>query len=101
MTFESLAARVRVWAQNKNIYTQSTAFDQASKTLEEVNELLVALHRNDIDATEDAIGDTLVTLINVTKLSDLDPVRCFERAVCTIEKRQGEMVNGKFVKEAY
>lgn len=97
--FYSLINRVEVWAKAKGIYDQSDAYKQASKALEEVGELIAHSYGGGREEVKDDIGDIIVCLINVAKFYDLDLYDCLEQAVETIEKRKGEMVNGKFVKE--
>jgi NTP pyrophosphatase (non-canonical NTP hydrolase) len=86
-------------AEGWNLYDNTTAFDQAHKAHEEVGELMLALHRGDKDATKDAIGDTLVCLINTARMENVSIHDCLAHAVLTISRRKGKMVDGKFVKE--
>jgi NTP pyrophosphatase (non-canonical NTP hydrolase) len=90
---------VMQWAQARGIYENGTALGQASKTVEEACELLIAIAKNDKAEIADAIGDCVVTLVNVAALTDLDVRQCFYQAYKTIEPRQGYMdKNGVFVK---
>lgn len=91
--------QVMQWAKDRGIYENGTALGQASKTLEEACELLIAVAKNDKAEIADAIGDCVVTLVNVAALTDLDVRQCFYQAYKTIEPRQGYMdKNGVFVK---
>jgi NTP pyrophosphatase (non-canonical NTP hydrolase) len=114
MKFETLNKRVIIWANNKGILDKATPLTQHSKTQEEVTELKEALlsqanslesfvnskgsHKNTQEEIEDAIGDVLVTIFIQCKLQSLNPLDCLETALNIIEKRNGKMLNGVFVK---
>jgi NTP pyrophosphatase (non-canonical NTP hydrolase) len=92
--------QVMQWAADRGIYEHGTALGQASKTVEEACELLVAIAKDDKAEIADAIGDVMVTLVNVGVLTDLDVRQCFYNAYKVIEHRKGRMdASGKFVKE--
>ena len=91
---------VMQWAEARGIYENGTALGQASKTVEEACELLVAIAKNDKAEIADAIGDVMVTLVNVGVLTDLDVRQCFYNAYKVIEHRKGYLnKDGVFVKE--
>ena len=91
--------QVMQWAADRGIYENGTALGQAKKTLEEAGELLAAVASNDREEIADALGDVLVTLVNVAVLTDMDLRQCFYKAYKTIEPRQGYMNKaGQFVK---
>lgn len=93
--------QVMQWAAARGIYENGTALGQASKTLEEACELLVAVAKNDRAEIEDAIGDVVVTLVNVAALTDMDVRQCFYKAFKAIEHRKGYLnKDGVFVKES-
>jgi NTP pyrophosphatase (non-canonical NTP hydrolase) len=93
--------QVMQWAEARGIYENGTALGQASKTVEEACELLVAIAKNDKAEIADAIGDVMVTLVNVGVLCDLDVRQCFYQAFKVIENRKGHMNKaGVFVKES-
>jgi hypothetical protein len=96
--YADLENKVLDWASDKGILKKASPMTQGLKTLEEVNELLVAINTNDIEETKDALGDILVTLIIGAELSGLNLLNCLESAYCVIRDRQGVMVNGTFVK---
>ena len=92
---------VMQWAAARGIYENGTALGQAKKTVEEANELLAAVTANDRAEIADAIGDVMVTLVNVGVLCDLDVRQCFYNAYKVIETRKGYMnKDGQFVKES-
>lgn len=93
--------QVMQWAQARGIYDNGTALGQAKKTLEEAGELIDAIEANDRAEIADAIGDVMVTLVNVAVLTDMDVRQCFYKAYKVIEPRKGHMnKDGQFVKEA-
>jgi len=99
-SFQMTEFLVMQWAQDRGIYENGTALGQASKTVEEACELLVAIANNDKEEIADAIGDVMVTLVNVGVLCDLDLRQCFYNAYKVIEPRKGYMNKaGVFVKE--
>jgi len=92
---------VMQWAAARGIYENGTALGQARKTVEEAGELLAAVAANDRAEIADAIGDVMVTLVNVGVLCDLDVRQCFYQAFKVIEPRRGYMnKDGQFVKES-
>jgi NTP pyrophosphatase (non-canonical NTP hydrolase) len=97
-SFQMTEFLVMQWAQDRGIYENGTALGQAKKTLEEAGELVAAIEANDRAEIADAIGDVMVTLVNVGVLCDLDLRQCFYNAY---KYRKGHMNNdGQFVKEA-
>ncbi len=99
-SFSMTEFAVLQWATARGIYENGTALGQAKKTLEEAGELLAAVASNDRLEIADAIGDVMVTLVNVAALTDLDVRQCFYQAYKQIEHRKGYMnKNGQFVKE--
>lgn len=99
-SFDMTQLQVIRWSEPRGIYKHGTALGQASKTLEEACELLIAVAKNNRAEIRDAIGDVMVTLVNVGVLTDNDPCQCFYEAYKTIEPRQGYMnEDGVFVKQ--
>ena len=93
--------QVMQWAAARGIYENGTALGQASKTVEEACELLIAVAKDDKAEVADAIGDVMVTLVNVGVLTDLDIRQCFYQAYKVIEHRKGYLnKDGVFVKES-
>ena len=91
----------RQWGKDRGIVHNATATRQATKTLEEVNELLDAIHVKDIELTQDAVGDIVVTLIMVCAVLHVDLLSCLELAYEEIKDRKGHLLSdGTFVKDA-
>jgi len=100
-SFDMTEFEVMRWAEKRGIYQNGTALGQAKKTLEEAGELLAAVASNDRAEIADALGDVMVTLVNVAVLCDMDLRQCFYNAYKVIEPRKGYMnKNGQFVKES-
>jgi NTP pyrophosphatase (non-canonical NTP hydrolase) len=100
MSYAQTEMMVIQWAEKRQIIQQSNNMAQAIKTLEEVTELLEAIHKRDRAAQIDAYGDILVTLIVGCATADLDLTECLEVAYEQIKNRKGHLdANGVFVKE--
>ncbi len=91
------------WGRNKGLDDPKA---QLNKVIEEVGEIAHEITRNhyDLEALEqpdelyDAIGDTLVTIIILADILNMDPMACLEIAYEAIANRTGETKNGTFVK---
>jgi len=99
-SYGELEALVIAWATQKGIIENGTAIAQASKTIEEVNELVQAITVDDREEIIDALGDILVTIIIQAEMQGLKLTECLDSAYNVISKRTGKMVNGQFVKDA-
>ena len=97
--FEGLNNRSIEWAKAKGIFEHGTDIGQASKTIEEANELFDAVWRKHKEEQIDAIGDLCVCVTIMAKRLDLDILDCFESALKVIEARSGKMINGQFFKD--
>lgn len=70
------------------------------KAVEEINELVDALQKGDKYEAIDAVGDTVVCLINVCALLDVNLTDCLKAAYEQIKDRKGYMnEDGIFVKQ--
>lgn len=88
------------WAEARQIIPNSTAQAQFLKAVSEMGELADALNKKDLAATKDAVGDTLVCLINMCALLDIDMIDCLHGAWQEIKDRKGTLLpTGMFVKE--
>ena len=104
MKYEQLQEKVIQWAKDRNIFENSNAIKQISKTQEELYETLTALReleqgKESILDVADGIGDMLVTIILLAEMVGLDSVNCLADAYEEIKNRKGKMVDGLFVKE--
>tara|TARA_R100000541_G_scaffold882_2_gene4678 strand:+ start:160 stop:960 length:801 start_codon:yes stop_codon:yes gene_type:complete len=89
---------IRDWAAVRGIYDNGDNKTQYVKLIEEAGELAKALLKNDKPEVIDAIGDMVVVLTNLAHLEGLDIEYCIDSAYKEIANRQGEMINGTFVK---
>lgn len=87
------------WGRDKNL---GDAKAQLNKVIEEVGEIAHEITRNNYDSDElyDAIGDTLVTVVILSDILDIDPIDAFQEAYDVIKNRKGKTENGTFVREA-
>jgi len=100
MSYANTEIAVIQWGEARGIVQNSTAYAQAIKTQEELNELFEAIEDNDVAAMKDAYGDILVTLIMGCACADLDLVECLKGAYEEIKHRKGHLTkDGIFVKE--
>jgi NTP pyrophosphatase (non-canonical NTP hydrolase) len=104
MKYEELENKVIEWAKDRNIFENSNAIKQISKTQEELDETLDALKRleqgeESILEVADGIGDMLVTIILLAQIVGLESASCLEDAYEEIKNRKGKMVDGLFVKD--
>lgn len=97
-THENVYDLIRVWAKAKGIYDKGDSKTQYVKLMEEAGELARAILKNDLPELKDAIGDMVVVLTNLAALEGLDLEDCVTSAYSVIEARQGQMINGSFVK---
>ena len=101
MSYADIEMKVIQWSEARKIIPNSTAKAQAMKAVEEVNELVDALMKNDRIEAIDAVGDTAVCLINVCALLDVNFTDCLKAAYEQIKDRRGYMnAEGIFVKES-
>lgn len=71
-TIQELIPLIQEWAKERGIFDKSTPFDQLLKTHEEVGELIKACYDNDKPAIQDALGDTMICLINYCYFMKID-----------------------------
>lgn len=89
---------IRNWAKERGIYDNGDIKTQFIKLQEETGELAKAILKNDKAEFIDAIGDCIIVLTNLAKLSSIDIEECINSAYKVILNRSGKMENGTFVK---
>jgi NTP pyrophosphatase (non-canonical NTP hydrolase) len=100
MSFAEIEMKVIQWTEARKIIPNATPRAQFTKLIEEVDELREGLEKNDLAEIKDAIGDTVVVLINMCALLDVDLVDCLAGAYEEIKDRKGHLTpEGIFVKE--
>lgn len=95
---EALIAQVKAWGREKGINNPTM---QYAKMIEEAGEIAHELTRGHYktDEMEDALGDTLVTLIILADILGYDLYDCLAEAYGVISKRTGKNIDGSFVKD--
>ena len=90
---------VRNWGSMRGI-DGATFQRQYQRVLQEVVEIHDAFNNDDHDEVKDAIGDTIVTLINLAKTINENAEDCLSQAFDVIELRKGLNFDGDFVRYA-
>lgn len=72
MNFEQFKTNVEHWQAERGIYAHSTPLAQALKAVSEVGELADAVIKGDRDALKDSVGDVMVCLVGVAKMTGCD-----------------------------
>lgn len=100
MGWSGVEMRVLRWSEERGIIKNSTAWAQYIKAVSEIGELGDAILKQDRRMIADGVGDTLVCLINVCAILDLDLTECLQAAYDEIKDRKGYLnKDGVFVKE--
>ena len=100
MSYAEYEMKVVQWSEARKIIPNSTPLAQAIKAVEEINELVDALRDNNKAEAIDAVGDTVVCLINVCALLDVNLTDCLAHAYEQIKDRTGRMgEDGIFYKD--
>lgn len=100
-TYAALESDIVRWSEARRIIPNSTPSAQLLKAFSEMGELADATIKNDREGAMDAVGDTIVCLINYCALQDFNLVDCLELAYDQIKHRKGTLLaNGVFVKES-
>jgi NTP pyrophosphatase (non-canonical NTP hydrolase) len=101
MTLEQLEENTINWATERQFFCPTngtTPEKQFLKLAEEAGEIAGNLARG--ICVKDDIGDCLVVLTNLARLTGTNLTECFQIAYNDIKERKGEMINGVFVKES-
>ncbi|MDE1506455.1 helix-turn-helix domain-containing protein [Ligilactobacillus salivarius] len=99
MTYEALQDAIIQWAYERNIVSLKNTHKQFMKVTEELGKLAEGINKDNQGQIKDSLGDILVTLIILSKDSDVDLLDCLRGAYDVIKDRTGKTVNGVFVKE--
>lgn len=96
MDTDTLINEIIKWGKDKGL---NDVKSQMNKVIEEVGEIAHEVTRNRNGAEfDDAIGDSLVTLIILASINGKDPRDCLESAYNEIKDRVGKTENGTFIK---
>lgn len=97
MSTDELIDKVKQWGVDHDLNDSKA---QLNKVIEEVGEIAHEISRNRYGRElEDAIGDSLVTIIILSSICGFDPMRCLELAYNEIKDRGGKTEDGTFVKD--
>jgi NTP pyrophosphatase (non-canonical NTP hydrolase) len=88
-SFSELELEVIRWSEARKIIPNSTPLAQAIKAVEEINELVDALRDGNKEGAIDGIGDSVVCLLNVCALMDVNLTDCLAHAYDQIKDRTG------------
>lgn len=95
-----LIMAVQRWGREKGIDNPKS---QLNKVIEEVGEIAHEITRDKINNNpdlEDALGDTLVTVIILADICGYDFQDCLKKAYGEILGRTGKTVGGNFIKDS-
>ena len=92
--------RVLKWSKDRNIIGGSSLLAQYAKCQSEMGELADAILKGNKDEFEDAMGDTIVVLINLCAIANTSIDTCLDRALERNKDRKGVMFQGAFIKES-
>lgn len=99
-SYAELEMKVVQWSEARKIIPNSTPAAQFKKLQEEINELYEAMSNDDMDMVIDGIGDSMICLINICALYDINLTDCLEAAYHQIKDRSGTMgADGIFYKD--
>ena len=97
MTTDETVEAVLRWGNDKGLDDPKA---QLNKVIEEVGEIAHEVTRNQYGHEfEDAIGDSLVTIIILSGICGVDPRHCLKAAYNEIRWRNGHTANGTFIKD--
>lgn len=90
---------IQAWASARKIHANPNPIGQLKKTAEEVLEAVEAIAKKDYAETYKELGDIYITWINACDALNVSPEYCIDQAFNKIKDREGEVVNGVFVKK--
>lgn len=101
-TIGNLIDQIQGWGIDRNITADggASALSQIKKLKKEMAELEAGLEANDDHEITDGIGDCLVVLAQIARLSKRTWDDCLAQSWNDIKDRKGQMCCGIFVKEA-
>ena len=91
--------KIRLWADERGLYDKGDPKTQTLKLIEEAGEICRAILKNDQEQVIDGIGDCVVVLTNLARLSGTSIEHCIDVAYDEIKNRTGKMSNGTFKKD--
>jgi len=91
-------SKIRKWGEIRGLTNETNPHVQMYRLLEEVAELQKAITTKDQAEVEDAIGDIVVVLTQLSKSYGSDIEKYIQGAFGVIEKRKGFTKDGSFVR---
>lgn len=95
----SLFNRTKNWGYKVGIFEANNKRKQLLKMIEELDELFDALDSGTAEEVSMEIGDLYVVLGIIAHMTGNVPDDCLSLALAKIEKREGRIVDGVFVKD--
>ena len=92
MTPEQFVNNVNQWSTDRQLFVNSSKKAQWYKAISELGELADAIAKDDKDAQRDAIGDTLVCLVNIALFDSNIMTVCFH-----LENYENSSIGGLFI----
>jgi len=89
---------VRNWGAKRGLGDKQDFQTAYQRCLQEIVEIHEAFIDGDMDEVSDAIGDSIVTLINIGKTVKMQAEDCLDGAFEVIELRKGLTKKGSFVR---
>lgn len=100
MNLNAFTDKVLFWASKRGILENGTVTGQTLKFSEEAGEVAGAVARKNIELLKDSLGDTLVTMVIIAHLSEIDLEESMNVAWDDIKDRTGTLTeDGVFVKD--
>lgn len=96
---KTLEEKIVQWAEERDLYANSTWETQLSKLNEEIGEWQDEVLSGDRANEMLEIGDMLVVLVNLARIRGFSLIECGWAAYDKIKNRTGWMVNGTFVRD--
>lgn len=93
-----LIIAVQLWAEEKGLHL-ANPIAQLAKIMEELGEVAQAYTRNNRENLLMELGDLLVTIIIFAQQNGIELEEALKVAYKKINGRNGEMLNGLFIKE--
>lgn len=100
-SYADIEMKIVQWGEARGILPNQTVPAATLKMVSEVGELCDAIAKKDKKMIVDGVGDTMVTLIMLCALLDINVVDCMYEAYDEIKDRKGRLLpNGIFLKDA-
>jgi NTP pyrophosphatase (non-canonical NTP hydrolase) len=99
MTLDKLDINTRVWAQDRELVKKENSYAQMCKLTEEIGEIAGAFLKGNKEELRLEIGDGVITLCILAAQQGLTLRECWQAAYDKISSREGQTINGTFLKD--